>query len=313
MDIEIGDLELLRAVARTGTLTRASEQLYVSQSALSHRLRRLEDQLGVRLFVRGTRHMQPTPAGARLLQAAHTVLEELSAAERAARDATTAAPSVLRITTECYMCYHWLPSVIRPFRSRHPNVRVQIDTDATLQPLGRLTSGDLDLAVMSSNVPERSFAVEHLFDDEVVVIVAPDHPLAGERFVRPADLAGEHLILWVAPERSTLLNVYLKPAGVAPATIQTVGLSEAVVALVKAGCGIGFMARWSVEPHLADGSLRALPITEEGCRRSWRAVMRRSAARSPYVQEFVRVLTEQAPVRQPPRVVDFHARDRRHA
>src|SRR5919202_6667526 len=135
MDLEVRHLQLVSSVADVGSLTRASERLHLTQSALSHQLRDIESRLGTALFLRVGKRLVLTPAGERLLASAKQVLDGLERTELEIRQMGRDRAGVLRLTTECYTCYHWLPRVLTDYRRRFPAVEVRIDVDATHRPI----------------------------------------------------------------------------------------------------------------------------------------------------------------------------------
>jgi LysR family transcriptional regulator for metE and metH len=296
MDIELRHLRLVAAIAETGSVTRASERLYLTQSALSHQLKDIEDRLGTRLFHRVGKRMVPTTAGDVLLRSAVDVLEVVKRTEDNIKRASGNGRGVLRLATQCYTCYHWLPALLKEYRTAHPAIDVHVEVADTPAPLNALLNGRLDLAIMSERVRDRRVVERPLFEDAMLVIVALDHPLAAKSFVRPEDFAAETLFLYPPKEESTVCNRILRGAGVAPGAIQEVQLSEAIIELVKAGLGIAVMAEWAVAPYVRARSIRALPLTRRGYRRLWTAVVLRDMATVPYVDDFIRLLAKQSPV-----------------
>src|SRR5438046_4508351 len=129
--IEIQDLRMVASIAEQGTLTRAASTLHVTQAALSHRLANLEERLSTRLFERRGRLLQPTPAGLRLRTEAIALLSGLTKAVEATQAEGQERQAVLRIATECYTCYVWLPGVLREFRREAPRVEIEIVLEAT--------------------------------------------------------------------------------------------------------------------------------------------------------------------------------------
>jgi LysR family transcriptional regulator for metE and metH len=295
VDLEVRHLRLVAAIADYRSLTRASEELHLTQSALSHQLRDIEDRLGAPLFYRLNKRMEPTPAGERLIASARQVLEELNAVETVIRGGLKSVPVPLRLSTECYTCYHWLPAVLRPFHAQYPNVEVRVDAGATRRPLPALLEGRLDLAVMSSTVRDSRVVVKPLFEDEQVVLVASDHPFARLPSVRLADFRRERLITYVPREDSHFVTRVLEPAGVVPKAIEPVQLTEAIIEMVRAGRGVAVLARWSIAHHLEDGSLRAVRVTADGLRREWKAVVPKRLEGAEHMDEFLRLVTEHAP------------------
>jgi LysR family transcriptional regulator for metE and metH len=278
-------------VAEQGSLTRAGQQLHLTQSALSHQLLDLEERLGVPLFHRLGKRMVATPAGERLLETARRALPELVATEDALREFATGRRAVLRLSTECYTCYHWLPRVLAPFERAHPAVEVTIVPEATRQPIEALLEGRIDLGIVHSEARDERLTYAPLFSDEMVVVMAPSHRLAKQPFVRPEDMADEHLITYdLSLNQNSVFQRVLAPAGVTPRRLSKIQLTEAIVELVKAGTGIAVLARWAVEPYAKDGSLKLVRFTRQGFERQWAAVMMRNDATAGYMKDFVKLL-----------------------
>jgi LysR family transcriptional regulator for metE and metH len=291
MILETRHLRLVAAVAELGSLTKAGQQLHLTQSALSHQLLDLEGRLRVSLFHRMGKRMVPTVAGLRLLQAAKQALPALVSAEDDLHRLASGRDAVLRLTTECYTCYHWLPAVLERYRERFPAVDVQIVTEATRQPFQALYDGKIDLGIVFSPVHDERLDVFPLFRDELVVVMHPDHPLAGRPYLRPEDFGEEHIIVYpLNASESTLMREVLLPAGVRPARISSIQVTEGIVELVKAGVGVSVLARWAVTPHLEAGTLKAVPLTKGGFHRQWSAVAVRQESPPEYVRAFAELL-----------------------
>ena len=295
MDLEVRHLRLVSAVADCGSLTRAGDRLHLTQSALSHQLRDIESRLGAALFLRVGKRLVLTPAGERLLASAREVLARLHQTEHDIRQMGRENAGVLRLTTECYTCYHWLPPLLTKYRRKFPRVEVRIDVDATRTPVDTLLAGKVDVALMSTPVRDRRLTSTPIFDDEVVVIAAPTHPFARKTYVKVADMHGETLLLYPPKEESLILNQVLLPAGAVPGRIDEIQLTEAIIELVKAGLGVSVIARWAVEPVVKSGALVARPLGARGQHRRWSAVMPKDLAKADFVREFINLLVEYAP------------------
>ena len=294
MDLEVRHLQLVAAVADMGSLTRAGDRLHLTQSALSHQLRGIESRLGVALFLRVGKRLVLTPAGERLLVSAKDILERLAQAEDDIRRMGKEHAGVLRITTECYTCYHWLPPLLMRYRRKFPRVEVRIDVEATRAPIAMLLAGKIDLAIVSSAVTDRRLVSRKVFEDEVVLIAARHHRFAQQPHVRISEMRDETLFIYPPREESRVLQEVLLPAGVSP-RIEEVQLTEAITELVKAGLGVAFLARWAVQPLIDAGTIVARPLTARGLHREWRAVMPKDLARADYVLEFIDLLEKHAP------------------
>jgi LysR family transcriptional regulator for metE and metH len=300
MSVEIRHLRLVRAVAETGSLTRAGTELHLTQSALSHQLRDIESRLETPLFLRVGKRLKLTPAGEQLLASAHEVLATIERTEGAIRRLGGSQRGLLRLTTECYTCYHWLPATLKRYHRAHPHVDVRIDVRATNAPVAALLEGRIELALVSDTVRDRRIVVRPLFDDELVAVVAPSHRLAKKPYVDVGgDFALETLLTYSPKENSTVFQRVLNPARVAPARHLVVPLTEAMIELAKAGLGVGVLSRWAVAPHVRAGSLSALRVTKAGFSRRWSAAVLKNSIRDAHVCAFIELLASQPPFSMP--------------
>jgi LysR family transcriptional regulator for metE and metH len=294
VNIDVRHLRLIVAVTEEKSVTRAGEVLHLTQSALSHQLREVEEKLGTPLFLRMNKKMILTPAGERLLETARQVLAEMKRAEQHISEMAANRQGTLRISTECYTCYHWLPDVMKEFQRKFPGVEVKIDADATHRPVQALLQGKLDVGIVSDVHRDKQLQYRALFDDEIVAVMPPDHPLAARPYLTARDFADQNVILYVGPEESTLFERILRPAGVTPAHLSTVPLTEAIIEMVKAGLGISALARWAIKEQIATGSIVARPITRKGLHRKWQAVTIKQDMTPAYIDEFIALLSRPA-------------------
>ena len=296
MNLEIRHLKLIAAIAETGSVTRAGNRLHLTQSALSHQLRDAEEQLGTRLFERQKGTMTVTAAGERLLVSARTILTELERAEKEIHDGNACGNGAdrgsIRLSTECYTVYHWLPPRLKMFQRKFPAVEFELMVEATDNPFQALLEGKLDLAIVCEPIRNRKIKYTPLFEDEMVVIVSPDHRMAGKLYAEPPDFADQTLFLYPPKSESTLMNQFLTPAGIAPRRIQEVMLTEAIIEMVRGGLGVATVARWAAAPQLASGAVVGLSLTAGGFRRNWSAAQLREKQAPAYLQEFIQLLAE---------------------
>ena len=302
MDIDIRDFQMVAAIAASGSVTRAAGELHRTQSAVSHQLRAIEERLGTALFLRLGKRMVVTAAGERVLATARRVLEEIKATEEDVRRLGSRQAGVLRVCAQCNTGYHWLPPLLDGFRRRHPEIEVTLAVECTLRPVESLLEGKLDVAIVTQSVRHDQVRVRPLFEDEHAAIVAPDHPFAKRRFVRPQDLASERLLLYSSsPDDSFTIQRILRPAGVVPQRVSFIMLTEAILEMVKARLGISVMQTWAIEPALRAGDVRAIPITAAGIRRQWHAATLEAAGHVAHVDAFIDLLARRAmPARRRP-------------
>ena len=288
--LEIRHLRLLTAVAEEGSVTKAGRRLHLTQSALSHQLRDAEEKLGVALFLRLGRKMLLTPAGEKMLESARRVLAELVSAEAQVEDLNGETRGVIRLSTQCYTCYHWLPPVLTKFQAKFPRVDINIVLEATAHPVAALLEGTLDVAVVNGPPRNRNLVLTPTCEDELVVVMTPKHRLAAAAHVEPRDLAGETIFCYPPKQECTLYQKVLRPAGVTPGRVLEIPLTESMLDMAAAGVGIAFLARWAVTSYVSTGKIVTRPLHKGGFRRKWYAATLLTRPTPPYVTEFITLL-----------------------
>jgi LysR family transcriptional regulator for metE and metH len=290
--LEVRHLRLVEAIAREGSVTGAGARLHLSQSALSHQLRELEDRLGAPLFHRLRKRMLPTQAGERILSLAPAILEQLEQVEHDIGGLGGDRDGILRITTEWYTTYSWLAPRLAAFTRRFPRVEVRVMADGMAHPLEALAEGRLDLAIVCSICPSLKLAYHSLFRDEMLVVMEAGHPLADRAFVEPQDFAPETLIGCSSASDCFVCREVLVPAGVHPRRVWQVQLTEAVIDLVRCGLGISVMSRWAARRYLKPGEVVARRLTRQGLFREWSAATLGTQTALPHVAELIALLRE---------------------
>jgi LysR family transcriptional regulator for metE and metH len=289
--MDLRHLKLVQEVAREGTLTGATKRLFLTQSALSHQLAELERQAGTPVFARVAKRMVLTEAGRRILEVAGKTLSEIEQLDSDLRGIARGELGHIRLTTKCNTAYHWLPSVLPTFRRSHPGVEFTIMPGCSHNAMASVIDGDVDIALTYEAPDLELVNAEPLFQDEQVLIVAPDHPLAGKKHVNAADFAGLDLLLYTnEPYSSIIFTRVLNPAVVIPRRVSEVPITEGIVALVSAGVGSAVVTRWSVAPDIRAGRVVPVRITEVGLRRQWNALTLKQRAKPQYLVDFIALL-----------------------
>ena len=286
---------MVTAVAAEGSLTQAGAVLHVSQPALSRHLRQLETRLRAPLFVRTGTRMVPTATGELLLRHAAGVLEQLEAAEQAIQSAGRREKRVIRVGTECYTGYHWLPGVSNRFGLAHPDVEIEIAFDAAGDPLPMLRKGLIDVALLTEYRQPRGVEVSKLFTDELVAAVSPRHAWASRPYLLAKDFSAVRLLLLSAPETSFFMNTVIRPAGITPTQVADVQLVGAMAALIEAEFGVGVLPSWTISTEVRAGRIVPLRINRNGTFRTWLAAVRNAQRRDRSIRDFILALSTGVP------------------
>jgi len=279
-DIKLGirDLQVVLALSTAGTTAKAASTLHLTQPAVSRALLAAEDKLGARLFDRTRKGLVPTPAGRQLLDGAVRLLSELGDLERRVR-APAATPVRIRIVCECYTAYHWLPAALTSLRHAIPEQRLSIAVEHTRDPVAGLEAGAVDVALLTTSKCPRGLAEAPLFSDEIVFVMAPSHPLAAKRVLRPADVRDAMLLSPnVAPTASRwFAHAVFGPRPPAELRFQFLPLTEAILELARAELGVAVLSEWIATPHLGS-SLVMRRLAASRLVRPWRIAWRPEVA-----------------------------------
>jgi len=291
--MEIRHLKLIKAIVDEGGITRAKASLHLSQSALSYQLKEAELQLGAPLFYRRNKKLVMTPVGEKWYETANKILLELDETDEEVKKMINGEHGVIRISTECYTNYHWLPAVLRKFEREFPQVEVEIVFEATLQPVEKLMVGRLDLAITSNPEPLGQIEYIKLFTDEMFALVPKHHPWAGRKFIEPEVFRDATLIIHSLPlETVSLFRELLIPKGISPKKLIVLPLTEASIELVKADMGVMVLANWALKPYLNDG-ISAIKIGPNGFARQ-QYVARMAGRQYPaFYDRFIKFLREE--------------------
>lgn len=286
--LEIRHLKTLHALRETNSLVESAERLHLTQSALSHQFKELEDRLGVQLFVRKTRPVRFTSAGLRLLQLADTVLPQLRSAERDLSRLSGGTAGRLHMAIECHSCFQWLMPTIDQFRDAWPEVELDLASGFSFAPLPALARGDLDLVVTADPQEMAGITYVPLFTYEALLAVANQHPLAGRAFIQPEDLAGETLITYpVERDRLDIFTRFLEPADVEPAQLRTAEMTMMMMQLVASGRGVCCLPNWALHEYSARGYVTAKRLGEKGLLATLYAAIRADMLDAPFMRDFL--------------------------
>ena len=295
MHIEFRHLRTIKAIHDFGGLARAAEQMNITQSALSHQIKGLEDQAGVELFVRRSKPMKLSAAGMRLLRLAEQILPQVEATQAEFAGLRGGSAGRMHIAIECHACFEWLFPVLEAFRRNWPDVDVDIKPGLAFEAMPALQREDVDLVVSSD--PEDLPGIEfvELFDYAPVFVAAAQHPLAAKPFVEAGDFRDQTLITYpVERSRLDVFSQLLIPARVEPAAIRQVELTAVILLLVASNRGVSVLPDWVVREVKYSSDYVTRPLTRTGIRRSLYAAVRSDDMNKPYMRELIRLAGQEA-------------------
>ncbi len=295
MHIEFRHLRTIKAIHDTGGLARAADQLHITQSALSHQIKGIEDQAGVELFVRRSKPLKLSAAGKKMLAAAEAILPRVAALEAEFDGLIAGSAGRLHIAIECHACFEWLFPVLEQFRKAWPEVDVDIRPGLAFDALPALRKEEVDLVVSSDpeDLPETDFTP--LFDYEPVFVASASHPLAAKDVIEAEDFRGETLITYpVDRARLDIFSQLLTPTKVEPAAVRQVELTAVILLLVASNRGVAVLPDWVVRQVRYNSDYITRPLTEGGITRRLFAATRSEDTARPFMAHLIRLAKQEA-------------------
>ena len=292
--MEIRHLNLIKTIAEEKSITKSLDKLFITQSAVSHQLKDIEERIGVKIFYRTKNQWLLTEEGKILYDTAVIVLAELNAAMEKVNDMRGGHAGTIRLSTECYTSYHWLPSFMTKMKVLYPKLEVKIVIEATHKPLEKLLQNELDVGITSDPGGDKSIKYIKLFKDEVIAIVHKESALAQKKYLKAEDFATQTLIIHSYPlETVTVYQHFLKALKIQPQQIIAIPLTEVALEMVKSGMGIMTLPTWALKPFISSPDLRLIRIGSKGLTRTHFAAIRHEDAGKKYITDFVDNLHEE--------------------
>lgn len=281
-------LATLVEVEKQGSLTAAAAVLCVTQSALSHSMKKLEQQLGTDIWLREGRRLRLTQAGQYLYALAQRILPQLTLAEERLRQFAQGERGSLRIGMECHPCYQWLLKIVSPYLAAWPLVDVDVKQKFQFGGIGALFGYEIDLLVTPDPVLKPGLKFEPVFDYEQVLVVHNQHRWAELEEVTPEQLAEETLITYPVPiDRLDIYNLFLLPANCLPKKHKTIETTDIMLQTVASGRGVAALPKWLVTDYAPHLQLRTLRLGAKGIQKQIYLGIREADDTIDYVQSFI--------------------------
>ena len=286
--IERMHLAIIQEVEKQGSLTAAAAVLCLTQSALSHSMKKLEQQLGTDIWLREGRSLRLTQAGQYLLAVANRVLPQLALAQERLRQFAQGERGTLRIGMECHPCYQWLLKVVSPYLATWPDVDVDVKQKFQFGGIGALFGYEIDMLVTPDPLFKPGLHFEPVFDYEQVLVVSADHPLAQAAYVKPRQLSEEVLITYpVSTDRLDIYTQFLMPAGIAPKRHKAIETTDIMLQMVASNRGVAALPRWLAQAYAEKMDIVPVRLGPRGIAKQIHLGVREADADIDYLRAFV--------------------------
>lgn len=273
-NVELQHLRLVKHIVDEGSMSNATQKMFLTQSTLSHMLREMENNIGMQVFSRRSKKLHLTDAGAAILRHGEKILSEFAELERTLAGIKAEKKERIRISTSCYTSYHWLPAVVKLFRKQHPAATVNIIMEATQNPLAFLENGKLDIAVTDTKpVLPAAYKTNLLFEDEFLLIVSPESRYTSLNRLTAGAFNGADLFIYDMDEQnSTAINGFIRPNNIRLNSVVKMQLTEGLIEMVSADLGFTIMPAWMARPYLDQEKVMALRLPGKALKRKWYAI-----------------------------------------
>jgi LysR family transcriptional regulator for metE and metH len=286
--LERSHLAIVREVDRQGSMTAAAQVLCLTQSALSHAMRKLEQAIGTAVWLREGRSLRLTQAGLFLLEVANRVLPQLDQAELSLQQFARGVRGTLHIGMECHPCHQWLLKIVSAYMPRWPDIDIDVKQKFRFGGISALLDHEIDLLVTPDPDRRSGLRFEPVFDYEQVLVVGRSHPLAKAKYVEPEQLASEVLITYpVDIDRLDVYTYFLTPAGVSPRIHKVIESTDLILQMVAAGRGVAALPRWLVEERSGQLSIAPVRLGRKGVPKKIHLGIREADADTEYLQAFI--------------------------
>jgi len=298
--MEIRHLRLIKTIAEEKGITKSLNKLFLTQSAVSHQLRDIEERIGCKIFYRSKNQWLLTPEGKILYDSAVKVIGEIDLAMDKVNGMREGHSGTIRISTGCYTTYHWLPGFLTRMKVLYPKLDVQIVVEATHRPLQNLLDNALDLGITSDPADDKSLKYIELFKDEVMAVMSVNDEIGRKKYLSAEDFKTRTLIIYSYPlETVSVYQHFLRPLKIMPKEIVTIPLTEVALEMVKAGMGIMTMPKWAMKPFVSIPEIQLVKIGQKGLMRTHYAAIRHEDSDKKYIADFIENLKEELPKASP--------------
>ena len=292
--MELKYLRLIKTIVEEGNISNSANRLFLTQSALSHQLRDLEESLGFKVFHRSRNKWILTDEGLEIYNLACKVFDEIAQGLERVRNIKEGAKGRIRISTECYSFYHGLPDFIQKMGVLYPEIEIDLVVEATHYSTAKVASGELDIAIATAESSDAALKSVKLFEDEIFAVMHREFFLSSRESLEADDFSQVHLIIHSFPlETVAVHELFLRPNGITPQKITAIPLTEVSLEMVNANMGITCLPRWALRSFNIPKELVFRKIGKNGLQRTHYLVLRKNDLNKKYLKDFIQNIEEE--------------------
>ncbi|WP_196888591.1 LysR family transcriptional regulator [Aureivirga sp. CE67] len=286
--MEIKYFKLIKSIEEEGSIANSAEKLFLTQSALSHQLRDLEERLGFKVFLRTRNKWKLTEEGLELYNLGNEILENIEKSFQNINHLRSGSRGNIKLSTECYSFYQGLAGFIQKMGLLYPEINVELNIEATHQPISKILSNGIDVAIVTTKPQNKKLVCIEVYQDEIFAIMHREHPLHSKSFLESEDFLNIDLIIHSYPlETVSVHKQFLKPKDIKPKKITAIPLTEIALEMVNANMGIICMPQWAIKSFKISRDLVFKRIGENGLKRTHYLICRKEDESKKYLNDFI--------------------------
>ncbi|WP_420322569.1 LysR family transcriptional regulator [Flagellimonas sp.] len=286
--MELKYFRLIITIAEEGNLANSSERLFLTQSALSHQLRELEERLGFKVFHRTRNKWELTQEGAELYKLGTNLFSSIDEGFRAIRHIKEGSKGAIKLSAECQSFFHSIPSFIQKMGILYPEIDIDITLGATHQTISQVLSNEIDIAIVTSRPESDELSSIPVFEDEIFTVMHNEHPLNELEYLDAAHFVNVHLLINSFPlEGVAVYEHFLKPNKIHPKKISAIPFTETTLSMIGANMGVMCAPKWQLTSFKLSKDLVFKRIGKNGLKRTHYLVVKKERQNKKYILDFI--------------------------
>lgn len=291
--MELKHYRLIKTIAEEGNIANSSDKLFLTQSALSHQLRDIEEELGFKIFRRSRNNWNLTEEGEEIYQLSKNLFASIDKGLANIQKIAEGSKGTVRISTECYSFYHGLPRFIQKMALLYPTIDVELVLNATHHPIEKILSNEIDIAIVTQVKVNDDLEYIEVFNDEIFALMHVENELSKKEFLEVRDFKTQNLIIHSYPLETVSVYAHLlKPKNINPLKVSAIPLTEVSIEMVEANMGIFCIPKWALQSFSISKNLVYKSLGSKGLKRTHYLVSRKTDKNKKYIREFIKYFEE---------------------
>ena len=286
--MELKYFRLIKTIAEEGSIANSTEHLFLTQSALSHQLRELEERLGFKVFYRTRNKWELTQEGSELYKLANKLFSSIDEGFSNIKHLKEGSKGSIKLSAECQSFFHSIPSFIQKMGMLYPEIDIDITLGATHQTISQVLSDDIDIAIVTSKPASEELVSIKVFEDEIFTLMHRENLLNDLEYLDASHFAEVHLLINSFPlEGVAVYEQFLKPNRINPIKISAIPFTEISLSMIQANMGIMCAPKWQLDSFKLSKELIFKRISKNGLKRKHYLVVKAAKRNKKYINDFV--------------------------